>query len=76
MKRRSRSSGVSLPFLPSLSAFGFFGLDEDEDFDWAGVCEEDAAGRELLLSEEDCLGLSVRAGAVFERVRLSWLISA
>ena len=42
-------------FLLSLSAFGFFGLDEDEDFDWAGVCEEDAAGRELLLSEEDCL---------------------
>jgi len=65
-----------LPFLPSLSAFGFFDLDEDEDFDWAGVCEEDAAGQELLSEEEDCLGLLVQAGAVFEKARLSRLISA
>jgi len=65
-----------LPFLPSLSAFGFFGLDKDEDFDWAGVCEEDAAGRLLLLPEEGCFGLLVWAGAVFEEARLSQLISA
>ena len=64
-----------MPFLPSLLAFGFFGLDEDEDFDWAGVGEEDAVGQGLLLSEEDCLGLSVRAGAVFEKAHLSRLIS-
>ena len=68
-----------MPFLLSLSAFGFFGLDEDkdeDDFDWAGVCDEDAAGRLLLLSEEGCFGLLVQAGAVFEEVRLLRLISA
>jgi len=64
-----------LPFLPSLSAFGFFGLDEDEGFDWAGVCEEDAAGQELLLLL-GCFGLSARVGAVFEEARLLRLISA
>ena len=66
-------------FLPSLSAFGFFDLDEGEDeddFNWARVCDENAAERLLLLSEEGCFGLSVQAGAVFEEVRLSWLISA
>ena len=66
-------------FLLSLSAFRFFNFDEDEDeddFDWAGVCDEDAAGRLLLLSEGDCFGLSVRAGAVFEEARLLWLILA
>jgi len=67
--------GVSLLFLPSLSAFRFFGLVDDEDFNWAGVCEEDAAGWELLLSE-DCFGLLVQAGAVFEEARLLRLISA
>ena len=73
------SSEVSLQFLPSLSAFGFFNLDEDEDeddFNWARVCDEDATEWLLLLLEEGCFGLSVQARAVFEEVRLSWLISA
>jgi len=58
-----------LPFLLSLLAFRFFGLDEDEDkndFDWAGVCDEDAVAWVLLFSEEGCFGLSVQARAVFE----------
>ena len=66
-------------FLLSLSAFGFFNFDEDEDeddFDWAGVCDEDATGRLLLLSEGDCFGLSVRARVVFEEAHLSRLILA
>jgi len=75
LKRQSHSSGVSLPFLPSLSVFGFFGLDDDEDFNWAGVCKEDAMGWELLLSE-DCFSLSIWARAVFEEACLSRLILA
>jgi len=68
-----------LPFLLSLLAFRFFGLDEDEDkndFDWAGVCDEDAMGWVLLFSEEGCFGLSVQARAVFEDAHLLWLILA
>src|SRR6266540_5653103 len=33
LKRRSRSSEVNLPFLPSLSAWGFFALVKGEDVD-------------------------------------------
>jgi len=49
---------------------------DEDDFDWAGFCDKDAAGWLLLLSEEGCSSLSVQAGAVFEEVHLSQLISA
>ena len=46
-------SGANLLFLLSLLVFEFFNLDKDEDdFDWARVCEEDAAGQLLLFLEE------------------------
>ena len=70
------SSRVSLPFLSSLLAFGFLGLDENED---AAVCEDKVFLLLLLLLFEfeiEDLELSERVGAVPEVARFSRLTSA
>jgi len=66
--------GSQLAVFTKFVGIGFFSLDEDFDFDWAAVCEEDAAGQVLVLS--DCFGLSVWARAVFKKARLLRLILA
>ena len=86
LMRHRCSSRVSLPFLPSWSAFGFLGLDEDEDeedaagdLDCATVCEDEVFLLLLLLLfkfEFEDLELSERVRAVLEVARFLRLTSA